>query len=399
MRTLSLQLCALAFVATWFTTASWGVEALPTSPYDDLWSHAVLYQSKDNPILQEFALQGRLQVQYAVGSSDQGNFTSGNLQDLGVETWGNVDLRRCYMGFKSTLFHDFNLQGQAIVNPDWGPVYGGIFDLYALWGVSDQLQIYTGKVTVKFTREFEISSREIVTLERSLLVNQLAPGQLTGAWANGKKIAGFWNYELGIFGSDIQEELTEFQGGAILLAKIGYDFAEASGWDRALVGLHGMHSTDPGDAGAKPYENSFALTGDLKKGRWAATADLVYANGRNDFTGNPVPNVWGLSLIPTYDITEKLQLVARYQFACSDGDNGLSLQKRYERTAPDFIGSSGATVSGNQYQAFYLGVNYYFYGQKLKLMSGLEYAEMEDNANDGGEYDGWTWTSGLRMYF
>ena len=83
----------------------------PASTFDDLWSHAILYQNQDNPILQEFALQGRLHVQYAVGSTEQGNFTSGDLQKLGIETWGNADVRRWYMGFRSTLFHDLKLQG------------------------------------------------------------------------------------------------------------------------------------------------------------------------------------------------------------------------------------------------------------------------------------------------
>jgi len=31
--------------------------------------------------------------------------------------------------------------------------------------------------------------------------------------------------------------------------------------------------------------------------------------------------------------------------------------------------------------------------------NGIEYAKMQDDANDGGEYNGWTWTSGLRLFF
>jgi hypothetical protein len=32
-------------------------------------------------------------------------------------------------------------------------------------------------------------------------------------------------------------------------------------------------------------------------------------------------------------------------------------------------------------------------------MAGMEYVHMHDSANDGGEFDGVTWTTGLRMYF
>jgi phosphate-selective porin OprO/OprP len=399
-------LAALTIAIAMIASPCWAADILASSyqkasgsAFDDLWSHAILYQSQDNPILQEFALQGRFHVQYAVGSADQGNFTSGDLQKLGMETWGNADVRRWYMGFKSTLFHDLKLQGHAVINPDWDPVYNSIFDLYATWGVNDQLQLNTGKVEVKFTKEYEVSSKEIVTLERSLLINQLAPGQITGVWVAGRNVAGPLNYELGIYSADVQEEFTEFQAGAITLGKIGYDLKSATGLEKAGVGLHWMRSTQPGVADAKKYDDNLALTGEIKQGRWAATSDLVYASGKNDLTGADVPDVWGISIIPTYNFTEKLQLVTRYQLARSDQNNGITLQNRYDRLASDLISQSGKAIAGNQYQAGYLGLNYYLYSQKLKLMTGVEYATMQDAASDGGEYNGWTWTTGLRLFF
>lgn len=36
-------------------------------------------------------------------------------------------------------------------------------------------------------------------------------------------------------------------------------------------------------------------------------------------------------------------------------------------------------------------------GHKLKIQSGLDYADMKDSANDGGAYQGWTWTTGFRL--
>jgi hypothetical protein len=33
-------------------------------------------------------------------------------------------------------------------------------------------------------------------------------------------------------------------------------------------------------------------------------------------------------------------------------------------------------------------------------MTGVEYANMHDGADDGGEaFDGWTWFTGVRLYF
>jgi hypothetical protein len=45
----------------------------------------------------------------------------------------------------------------------------------------------------------------------------------------------------------------------------------------------------------------------------------------------------------------------------------------------------------------YFGVNYYFCRQKLKLQSGIQYADMKDRADDGGAYSGESWTTGFRM--
>ena len=42
-------------------------------------------------------------------------------------------------------------------------------------------------------------------------------------------------------------------------------------------------------------------------------------------------------------------------------------------------------------------MNYYFYGHRLKLQSGVELGKMEDRANDGGAYSGTSWVTGLRV--
>ena len=44
-------------------------------------------------------------------------------------------------------------------------------------------------------------------------------------------------------------------------------------------------------------------------------------------------------------------------------------------------------------------MNYFIYGDKLKLMTGIEYADMDDGGNDGGDFEGWTLFTGFRMFF
>ena len=92
--------------------------------------------------------------------------------------------------------------------------------------------------------------------------------------------------------------------------------------------------------------------------------------------------------MPFYNATNKLQLVGRHTFLRSDQPNGVRLASYESRIV------SGR---GDRYQEWYAGVNYYFYGHKLKLQTGLQHAEMRDRANDGGAYSGISWTSGLRI--
>ena len=55
--------------------------------------------------------------------------------------------------------------------------------------------------------------------------------------------------------------------------------------------------------------------------------------------------------------------------------------------------------------SWYLGLNYSIYQQKLKLMTGIEYFDMAGVADDdiaitdGGNVDGWSFISGIRLYF
>jgi phosphate-selective porin OprO/OprP len=52
---------------------------------------------------------------------------------------------------------------------------------------------------------------------------------------------------------------------------------------------------------------------------------------------------------------------------------------------------------GDRSQEYYLGLNRYFYGHKLKWMLAVEHAQMHDAAADGGAYSGWGFTSGFRV--
>ena len=383
--------------------------------YDKMWSAFTLYKDDSNPILQEFSLQGRMQVQYADGHSDNGHFDIEDYKNSGKDeaVWGDhIEARRTRLGFKSKWFQNWKFEGQIDVDTDGrdGPggdhtLYKDIYDLYVTYAPSDALNVSVGKTKVKFSREQEISSKEILTFERSLVSNLLFPGELTGAWVSGKGIQQHWLYELGVFGSDRVREFSEFDGGTIILGKVGYDYSSQAGLDSAVVSFQYMHNTDPGYksadidpnysfSGSPKFTDSVALTNDIVHGRFGLTTDILYGFGDDDLGQS---NVFGISLIPSYFIADGLQLVGRVQLASSADPDGLSLPGRYEGSSPDtnpLTGLRTSDAAGNTYASAYLGLNYYLYGHKLKLMNGVEYSHL-----GGGDYDGCTFLSGLRFSF
>lgn len=122
--------------------------AAAASTYDRLWDAARLYHDETNPVLQEFALQGRLHLQWAAGSSDQGDYGSGDRPE--ELTWGDIEVRRWRLGFKSQWFHQFRLDGTIDIHPDWDPFYSQLFDLHLTWAPSDQFHLAIGKFRANF---------------------------------------------------------------------------------------------------------------------------------------------------------------------------------------------------------------------------------------------------------
>lgn len=380
------------------------------SVYDKIWSAATLYKNEDNSILQEFSLQGRLQLQYFNMDSNVGDLDTTDYKNASEandeRVWGDdIEVRRARFGFKSKWFQSWKFEGQIDVDADAdASLYKNIYDLFITYAPSDALNVSVGKTKVRFTREQEISSKEILTFERSLISNLLFPGELTGIWVSGKGIADHWLYEFGVYGNDRQREFTELDAGAIILGKIGYDYSSNIGYDSAVVSLHVMHNTDPGyldgtssnnftPSASPAFDTSVALTNDIIHGRFGLMTEAVYGFGEDR------SDVFGLTVIPSYFIADGLQLVARFQVATSNEGGGISLPGRYENLTNSGVVNAdhrpaAEERTGSTYTAAYLGLNYYLYGHKLKLMGGVEYAKL-----GGGEYEGYTWMTGLRMFF
>lgn len=129
-----------------------------------------LYKNSENPWLQELAVVGQLQTQYAYGSDASGSFGSQDFPDSG--TWGNIEVRRFRLGLKGRIFEKVTFLNLTDINPDFEPrFYRRTPEMYFTYTQNDAFNLSAGKTELKFDREQEYSSRDFLPFERSALGN------------------------------------------------------------------------------------------------------------------------------------------------------------------------------------------------------------------------------------
>ena len=224
-----------------------------------------------------------------------------------------------------------------------------------------------------------------MTIDRSNLANNIWFTQeyMPGVSVSGR--AAPWTYRAGVYSSGaMNREFGDFTGDAFTLAARGYDFGKKLGVREAtLTGNYLYQHPDVNNTFTKRFEHIMSIHFKLEEPRWGFRSDVSKTEG---YLGQR--NVFGVMAMPIFNATDKLQFVARYTFLDSDGINGLSLAT-YENKV--------VSGRGDRYNEGYVGVNYYFYGHRLKLQTGVQFADMQDRANDGGAYSGTSWTTGLRI--
>jgi phosphate-selective porin OprO/OprP len=343
------------------------------SIYDDIWKYTRWYDNDDNPVIQSLALSGRFQLDYARVDADQGDHDEWNI-------------RRFRFGAKAQLFEKLTVHGEVELNPqERNPLYVRITDLYVEWARSDLVHATVGKHGAPFTMDGSTSSKELIAIDRSNLTNNLwfTLEYFPGVSVEGER--GLWTYHAGIYSSgSINRELGNFDGSVFGLVVVGYDFGKQLGVKEAvLAGNYVRQGADEDNTFTRRFGNIASLNFKLQAARWGLRTDLAAGDGHLGES-----DVYGFMAMPFYDFGDGFQLVGRYTFVQSDEVNGVRLGTYENRVVPE---------RGDEYNELYLGLNYYFYGHKLKLQTGVQFADMEDRANDGGAYSGVGWTTGLRV--
>lgn len=343
------------------------------SVYDKIWNWPTVYKNDDALFLNELRIVGRFH-------GDVYNVDS----NLGTDS--DWVVRRLRLGIKARFFHTLDLHVETDLNPQRPtPLYTRLTDAYLAWRFTEALKLTAGKHSVKFTLDGGSSSNELLTIDRNNLSNNLwyTTEYVSGASLSGK--IGNWQYNTGIFsGGTESNEFGNFDEGHFGLASVGYDFGKKIGAKKALLRADYVYNDrNPKNNAARSFEHIGSVNFQFAKERWGFSTDGSFGMGYGAQS-----DVWGVVVMPWVNLTKELQLVLRYTYLDSEGPNGLRLA-RY-----DSVMTGGR---GDEYQELYAGLNYYLYGHKLKLQTGIAFADMRDGANDGGRYHGWSWTTGVRV--
>ena len=348
-------------------------QATAQSTYDDFWKFAEWHRNDQNETVQSVLLSGRFQYEFSAVDADQGTH----------EEW---NVRRMRLGVRSELFHQLTVHAEADFNPqERDPFYKRLTDTYVEWGASEFFALTVGKQGVSFTVDGSTSSKELLTIDRSNLANNMwfPEEYIPGVSASGGR--SNWVYQLGVYtGGSENREFGEFDGSAFGLLSLGYDFSETLGVEDArLRGDYVYQDPDSNNTFTRQLQHVASVNFRFEVDRWGFRADFSTGSGYMAQS-----DLWGVMTMPFFNLTSRLQVVGRHTYLRSKDANGVRLA-RYE--------SQVTAGRGDRYNEFYVGVNYYLYGHKLKLQSGVKLADMNDSAADGGAYSGIGSTTGLRV--
>ena len=299
-----------------------------------------------------------------------------------------MDWRRFRFGFTGDFANNLKIQveGDFDLNNSPGDLYNRLTDAYLGWRWHPDHQIKLLKHSAGFTLDGYTSSKQLLTPERNNLTNNL---WFTAEYFTGASLAGKpekrWSYKAGLFASDDSDEIGIDGASYFTLVSTSYDMATDLGLDTALVNLDYVYNDKDPRANTRNFSHVVSLSSRWEQGNWGVWSDLSAGDGYYAQS-----DLWGVVLMPFYSLSKRTQLVARYTHLDSDSDNGVRLN-RYE--------SSVISGRGDDYSEYFMGLNLFFYGHRFKWQTGLQYTRMKDNADDGGEYDGWGLTSGLRIYW
>ena len=341
--------------------------------------------------IESLSIRGRVQTQ--AGYVDAKN-------DDGSDDYSTLEVRRARIGLTGTLADNVRAQVEANVVPGSDLSMRSAF---IQWREHKPAYVKVGMDKPLSSIEENTSSAAIMTIERSL-INSLvaAPGPLTGVAVDGVHsmlgVSSLLVYGAGVYTDTENRNASQEDSKYLLNAMAGLKLDELVGEGNSLlVRASFLTSDDPGGKVGGKFDD--VIIGGAQLGLGGFGLQGEYFLGDKD--GNEIK---GFYVMPSFDITEKLQLVARYEQAKSDKAKGIQAPSRYARSVPSLSSvkdDEGDTIAdpskGDDYRSLYVGVNYHIAGNGHKLMLGVDAAELKNT--DAGTLETLTVSTAWRMLF
>ena len=265
------------------------------------------------------------------------------------------------------------------------PLYNDLTDSYFSWSTDNGIKFKVGKQSAPFTLDGSTSSKKLHTLERSKIAGNIWFGQ---EYFPGLSLSGSnkeIDYFAGLYSSDNKPEFDgAFKYGQFGILSLGRDYADKFNLEKSYFRLDFMFQEDDGNDEVEDFNDwngAYSFVTKWENNAWYFWTDLSFADRKEG-------DVWGIQLMPFYDITDKTQVIFCYTHLESSGDDQLRASRWEDRL------DRGA-YRGDDLTEYFFGLNHFFYGHKLKWQNGLQYTELEQAGTK--EYEGWGFTTAFRI--
>ena len=356
-------------------------------------SPGLLYESDDNPYIQSWEIGGRFQYQaaYLAGKDVNGRHFHDTydefrrvrldtelqfLRFLKAELSVNlVDDRRFRDSYPFDLSWGYDTIDQLTMEIDFDEA----FDLKFL----DKLEFTYGKMKVAVGEEAHQSSREIITIERSAIIDRIGgeEGRPTGGMLSLGR--GDWELSLGVFSGDANTEyLGSWNDGQFYYASLEWEPTKR--WRFVFDQI--MNDPDGIDL-ALGYAWASSLAGVYTGDRWGILVNGVYGDNGGVQEGHVRQrrqgDFWGCVVMQWYWLLEdKLQFVVSYEYQASEELEGIRLDSRYVRARHQDVLVDVGRGRGDLSHKIYAGLNYYICGHRSKIMGGVSHTELRARRGD-----------------
>ncbi len=350
----------------------------------NIFDYNTLY--KGDGFIKEVSIHGRYQGQYIYQSEDIGGDSN---------SYRNWQHRRTRIGMEIEMAGglSFYVENNMADNEelfadrwqnDWQ-------DFYVQWEPNDDFSLTVGKQKQDFTIEDATSSKRILTVERSPIVNETAGARPWGAVV-GFKLGGFSN-QVGAWltgADDSWGSWPTFDANASASFNTSYEIMEGTDLRLDYIFNDNEGGTGPVEGGAdesyaSAYQHALAVGTDSSWGDLGLVTNAIFGWNREGSGGLPDKHdTFGFVVMPYYNLTDKLQAVFRWAYMT---------EGREQRTQRYPV-----RIAVSDYHTFYGGLNYYICEHNLKLMAGYEYA-VGNEFNGSDDIDTGTWMFAVRTYF